>query len=518
MGAAKDAVKAQLDKIPASEKAPAKQAARRDLQKMLNNIDTAAKAANTASSSCKRKCKEVGQTLNNAGSAALRADMQEKKETPEALFKKLAGKSDRIAEKSFTKRMSDVKDLSLSAIQMKLLWESVEVDGISRRAFLAFTQQFYVVIKAMALTEEFDVDSKIKPKRKVELEELIEVLEGPRLDAKSGLSRVRGKSVKDCSEGWLTLKGNQGTPFLKEVDKPFYALTTGTTLEQEDGSAMRKMLADEVIEVIEGPKQEKFPDVVKARGKKCGEGSVTGWLTIKDKRGLVYAEASSMYKCVSPVAITDGQDVATCKVLRKLAEGEIFTMLEGPVKDESSGIERVKGKMKDDKVGWVTVKGNAGTVYAAASKKHWTILRDTELQKQKRQQPGVAAKSDEKYLLKAGDNFEALESPFEEVVESESRVKGRVLGDGSIGWMAITKENVKSWKASYKCSHTTKMQDACNPEGAGEVREIQAGEVLQLIDGPSVEGKLLRVRCRADRDGKIGWLSISDADGKKLLK
>jgi hypothetical protein len=445
--------------------------------------------------------------------------MREKKEEPEKLFKKLAGKAERIPEKNFCKRMSEVKDFPLSATQMKLLWESVEVDGISLRSFLTLTEQFYVVVKELALTEDFDVSGKGKTMRKVELEEIVQVLDGPTVDEKTGLSRVKAKSITDGSQGWLTVKGNQGTPFLKEVDKPFYALTRETALEKEDGSAIRHMHADEVIELMEGPRKTTYPNVLKARGKLADvEGAPVGWLAIRDKRGVVYAEASSCYKCVSAVAITDTQDVNTCKVLRKLAEGEAFTMVEGPVKDEKSGIERVKGKMKDGSEGWVTIKGNAGTVYAEPSKKHWKILQDTELQKQRRPPPGTAAPTDEKYKVKAGQTFELFEAPSEEAVDPENRVKGRILGDSSIGWMVVTKENVKSWKPIYRCVAAAKMEDARNPEGAKEVRDIQAGEVLQLIDGPTPEGKLLRVRCRAEKDGKIGWLSVTDGAGKRFLK
>merc|ERR1719277_2432647 len=80
--------------------------------------------------------------------------------------------------------------------------------------------------------------------------------------------------------------------------------------------------------------------------------------------------------------MTDSMDIKDCKVVRKLAVGELFTVLEGPTVAEDAGIPRVRGKsVQDDKEGWITVKGNAGTVYAEPSTKHYCVLQDTALSK-----------------------------------------------------------------------------------------------------------------------------------------
>jgi hypothetical protein len=48
-------------------------------------------------------------------------------------------------------------------------------------------------------------------------DENVEIMDGPTNDEKLGLMRVKAKSLLDGVEGWMTLEGNQGTPFMKKV-------------------------------------------------------------------------------------------------------------------------------------------------------------------------------------------------------------------------------------------------------------------------------------------------------------
>merc|ERR1719247_4054038 len=101
-------------------------------------------------------------------------------------------------------------------------------------------------------------------------------------------------------------------------------------------------------------------------------------MTLKDKSGKVHMEKSGkVYTCTATVAITDVFDIKTCKVLKKLTVDEVFTISEGPVAEEGTGVERVKGKStKDDVEGWITIKGNAGSVYAKVNEKLYTITKE----------------------------------------------------------------------------------------------------------------------------------------------
>merc|ERR1719181_320361 len=59
-------------------------------------------------------------------------------------------------------------------------------------------------------------DKENKTLRRMELNEVVEVFEGPVEDEGAGVLRVRVMAMKDGLEGWATLKGNQGTLYLKD--------------------------------------------------------------------------------------------------------------------------------------------------------------------------------------------------------------------------------------------------------------------------------------------------------------
>jgi len=71
------------------------------------------------------------------------------------------------------------------------------------------------------------------------------------------------------------------------------------------------------------------------------------------------------YKVMRSIAYTDTQDINTCKTVRKADEGEVIEVLEGPIKDESNGMIRIRGKSfkEPHTVGWVTVSGSSGTPF-----------------------------------------------------------------------------------------------------------------------------------------------------------
>merc|ERR1712129_165720 len=72
------------------------------------------------------------------------------------------------------------------------------------------------------------------------------------------------------------------------------------------------------------------------------------------------------YKVVKAIVFTDALDLAKCKTVRRGDVGEIIEVLEGPVRDETNDMTRVRGRSTvGDKVteGWVTVSGSKGTAF-----------------------------------------------------------------------------------------------------------------------------------------------------------
>jgi len=70
------------------------------------------------------------------------------------------------------------------------------------------------------------------------------------------------------------------------------------------------------------------------------------------------------YKCVAKVAMLGNFSMAEKLVMvRELAVDEIVAVMEGPTQDPKSQLLRVKVKAPDGAEGWVSVKGNQGTIY-----------------------------------------------------------------------------------------------------------------------------------------------------------
>jgi hypothetical protein len=513
---AKAQIKEEVGKIVKVIKGPLLEC-KKELLKTQVKVDACGKASNSKLDAVKRACQTIVDGLAAKVSAALREQVQKRGVTLDKLFEELST-GDKISEEAFCKHVSSIEGSSYSAQQLTLLCRHIETGGIGRRRFFAFLQQYFVVVKGIAITSDFDI-AKAKTIRKAETDEVIEVLEGPQSDEKVGLQRIKGRSLSDGAEGWISVRGNQGTAFLKEVEKPFYSCTKEIPFEKDfktDEEPIRTLKVDEVLELIEGPRKETFEPALRVRGKVINGGE-QGWFTVRDKKGTIYAEAETKhYSCTTSVAMTDELDIKNCKVIRKLAVGEVFTVLEGPVEDKEAGITRMKGKtLKDDKDGWITTKGNAGTVYAEASTKHYTVVLEMPLQK-KMQMTGTV---EEVKMLSKGEVVQSLEGPKEIAFPPEVRLKGRALSDGVVGWITLQGENVKPWTPYYKCLvKGTPLHEAIASEGATVVRELEKGETLELLEGPQEEGKELRMKAKAEKDGSVGWVTIRDAAGKRLFE
>ena len=80
------------------------------------------------------------------------------------------------------------------------------------------SRQYFVVVKDIVFTDVFDLDN-ATVKRKAELNEIIEMVEGPNADAKVDVTRIKAKSLTDGLDAWITVSSNEGTTFLKRIDR-----------------------------------------------------------------------------------------------------------------------------------------------------------------------------------------------------------------------------------------------------------------------------------------------------------
>jgi hypothetical protein len=510
----KSAALEQTKKLAKAAKGPMLEA-KKEIGKMVVKVDAASKKCNTTLQAVHTACQSLIEEGFGKASTSLREAARQPDASIDKLFDELAEGADKISEEAFCKRLLSLPGLELQAEHAKLISRKVEAGGISKSNLLSFIQKYYVVTTGIAITTDFDI-TKGKTVRKIEPEELIEVLEGPLVDENT-LARVKGRSLIDAAEGWITIKGNQGSVFLKECPKPLYIVTSSEEVrldpEAKAGAETVRFLKPlEVLEMLAGPKKETFEPALKAKGKALSD-SATGWFNIRDKEGNVFAEAGGkFYTCTSAVAMTDNFDIKDCNVVKKLAVGELFAVEEGPTVEESSGVTRVKGKScADEKVGWITVKGNAGTVYATASTKHYAVVKEVPLLK------SATAGSEQVRQLKEGEVVQLVEGPKSEVIQPVMRVQAKASSDGAIGWVTADASLVKRWNSTFKASKAMPLHSACKVEGAEVLRELASGEVLEAQEGPVKEAEEMRVKVKAKKDNLIGWATLVDSSGKRIL-
>merc|ERR1719235_1341223 len=107
----------------------------------------------------------------------------------------------------------------------------------------------------------------------------------------------------------MTVKGNQGTPFLQETDKLYYSSKKEVMLESESSissTAVRTLARDEVVEFLEGPKKEVRPEVLRAKIKAAKDNAI-GWIAMTGLDGKSVASVAETLVVKSSVAMTDGQ-------------------------------------------------------------------------------------------------------------------------------------------------------------------------------------------------------------------
>jgi len=149
------------------------------------------------------------------------------------------------------------------------------------------------------------------------------------------------------------------------------------------------------------------------------------------------------HKVLESTVITAELSIKDSKVVRRLKVGELVEVSEGPSKEPSVGLMRVKcTALKDGAEGWVTVAGNHGTTYLQEG---GNVLKasdaDTPLEEggareplPRKPEPPVVRK------LKKNEQVETLE--WEQATpECEEPLRVRVLckSDGAVGWVVLSK-------------------------------------------------------------------------------
>lgn len=145
-----------------------------------------------------------------------------------------------------------------------------------------------------------------------------------------------------------------------------------------------------------------------------------------------------LYKVVNPVLMTPKLDASDSDIgvsRRRVEYDEVLELIgKGLEEDTATGVMRIHARsLKEGDVGYVTVKGNQGTVFVEAGGATFIVQKETTLD----ETSSVSAAGDEKeesHKLKEGEILEVLEHPKKDEASGDWRTKLKSQTSGRVGW------------------------------------------------------------------------------------
>jgi len=182
--------------------------------------------------------------------------------------------------------------------------EEGENGCIPRTVFLQIARMWMRVAKETVLTNDMSIKDASSQTyvRRLEVDEVVEVLEGPKKEEDSAVERVYVSAKKDGAVGWVTVAGNQGTTYLEEGGNLFRVIaetiftstfeldSTESTETRKVKDVTRKLKVGELLEVRVWPQKEEKTGLTRMKGKIQSDGKV-GWATTVGNAGNVFLEA-----------------------------------------------------------------------------------------------------------------------------------------------------------------------------------------------------------------------------------
>lgn len=334
-----------------------------------------------------QKAKEHVQQLRAQALSAVRAAMTAKGKQAEAIFEEINGGNALSFDSfvGFLKGLEGLEELLAAEGEAERLFADVagsKESQIEKEAFLELIRMYYKCVKGTVLSE--DISIKAKTIRRLVEGEVLEVLEGPSKEDGANVQRVRCLAVQDGATGWATIAGNQGTPFLVQGGNVLCCVQAVDITEQGPALPEEKSSASETAEkpesaekpegesaaaevVVDGDEEEKKDEEDK-KPSKADEVVVDGDEEEKPAKEMVVdadeepKAAASKEPKASEASAPEREQV---KVVRRLAVGEVFEVLEFQRKDKEKDGEdltrRARGKAKSDGAsGWVTIVDKDG--------------------------------------------------------------------------------------------------------------------------------------------------------------
>lgn len=239
---------------------------------------------------------------------------------------------------------------------------------------------------------------------------------------------------------------------------------------------------------------------------------------MRDAKDFFNASPSNnLYVCKSTIAMTDNFDIKNCTVVRKVEVGEALSVIDGAdgKKDTEVEITRLKFKaLRDGTSGWVTLKGNQGTLFVEPSKIHYTINRDVKMRSASTPDSPVVR------ILKKNEAFSAMAEPIEDQLRTVTVVRSRAMEDGASGWVVWSSgaAPVRPWKPRYVCRTPVPFTTGISAT-TPEVKTAEVGEIFEVVEGPTFDkiNEVRRVKV-AQSGATVGWATIRSRSGEVLLE
>jgi len=250
-------------------------------------------AAETAKDlAVKRAYAEVDKKRGEAV-AAIRAKMTTDGKAAADFFKEAAGGASDLDKDKFLAMVGGLgESFKLEGDEGDKLFSQIAgaAEAISESCFLELVRMYYKCVKGTVISEDLPIKSKLV--RKVEANEVLEMIDGPSKDEASGVERVKCKAANDDATGWVSIASNQGTPFLVSGGNLFSCvkdtvLTDG--LSVQDSKTVRRVQTGEVFEVLEFAKKDTDLDLKRVRARAKSDGAM-GWITMCGNQGTAYLE------------------------------------------------------------------------------------------------------------------------------------------------------------------------------------------------------------------------------------
>jgi len=125
--------------------------------------------------------------------------------------------------------------------------------------------------------------------------------------------------------------------------------------------------------------------------------------------------------------------------------------------------------------------------------------------------------------LDAGDLLELLEGPTKDEKVGITRVRCRSLAKKGEGWATMAGNHgtvfLQPLAWLYHCAKEAALTDVLTIQGSKTIRNLDAGEVVEALGAEEWDAgcRVSRLKCKAQKDGAIGYVTISGNQGMTFL-